>query len=118
MQGRRTVIIEGDLTISANASISKANKKSTAAIIVRGSKVTIGDATRVEAGIISPDGVITIANTNNYLNILGFLIGSQVKLKGLGQAVTQSINYDINLTKFPPPGLTNLSLPLYQEVAP
>lgn len=131
MNGRRTVIVDGDLTINAN--ISKAGKirdKSTAAIIVLGN-VSINSASSaglsIEAGIIASGkneqgvitgGKITIGNTSNYLDILGFLIGNSVQLKGLGKAATQSINYDINLAKFPPPGVASLDLPLYQEVAP
>lgn len=120
MNGRRTVIVDGDLTINAN--ISKAGKdraRSTAAIIVLGDVEILNSRDlSIEAGIVSHKGVITIGKTSNYLDILGFLIGSKVNLKGLNQSVTQSINYDINLAKFPPPGLTNLNLPIYQEVAP
>lgn len=120
IKGRRTVIVDDDLTI--NAEIVKKNERSTAAIIVLGN-VTINDAKSIQAGIIAPGfgpnwGWINIESSNKYLDILGFLIGDHVRLKSQASSDTQSILYDPDLIKFPPPGLTNLSLPLYQEVAP
>lgn len=127
--GRRTVIINGDLTI--NQPIVKTDKESTAAIIVLGNTTTINPtAGTVQAGIVAPglktseglppsDGVIKIVDSTNFLNVEGFLIGAQVNLKPYAHAITaQSIIYDIALTKFPPPGIAGLNLPIYQEIAP
>ena len=119
-KGRRTVIINGDLNLYQG--ISK-QKNSPAAIIVLGNIRIYPEAKIVEAGLIAPEvrgrGIITIVDSAEPLDIEGYVIGAEVNLKGRVNAVTaQSIIYDIEQTKFPPPGIAGLNLPLYHEVAP
>lgn len=113
---RRTLIVDGNLAI--NAPIIKADHQFTAVIIVlKDNSVSIGNVQRFEAGIVAPEGTILVEDRNSPLAILGFLVGRQVNLKS-NFASTQSVNYDIDLAKFTPPGIGGLYLPLFQEVAP
>lgn len=120
-EGRRTVIVDGNVTIEAN--IAKSSPEYPALLIVLGDVTFVQGNKTVELGILAPairgtTGNINILDAWGFVDIEGFLIGQKVNLRSPILSDSQSIRYDEDLTLYPPPGLSELNLPIYWEVAP
>lgn len=118
-QQRATIIIDGSLHIRGQTRITKPrNAPSNNVLLIVNGDVTIGDQVQeVDLGILAPTGTIRITNSTNPIRVKGFLIGRDVELRP-GSPQSQRINFDPSIALYPPPGLSNIDLPIFKEAKP
>lgn len=105
-QGKGTVIVQGDLTISANTSILPSDVTSRLGFIVYGNVTIVGN-NNIQAAILSLGGSgITIQGSN--VNLLGSFVATDFSIPATGNT---RIYYDPALDTAWPPGFKDLKMP-------